>query len=509
VAIKSRRSLVLVILGIGAIAIVLSTAVPALARMGGGHSYGGGRGGGGGGYGGGGGGGGDLIFFLIRLCFHWPQVGIPLLLIVVAFWFFSSNTKSRRYSNSIERSLPPRPAFEIQALRVSLAQLREKDPIFSRVLFLDFARVLYTRYHEGRGTAGDEPSGVRPFLSGDLWEQLERQRSLRGEGAIREVKDVVIGSASIERIEVSGEWANVSVRFVANYTHVFDGGTPEAPFYVEERAFFRRKAAARSKGPDEMRSLHCPGCGSPVAVDSKGLCAHCGRANKPGEDQWELRSLDRLIMNNRDAFEKTPPDQRTNSPALPLVMDPGLDAGRRDLIARDPSFSPQAFETHVKTVFADLQKAWSSLDWEPTRSMQTESLYNTNLFWIERFRRQRRRNVLDDAEVQQIFPVKFERDAFYDIITVRIRAQGHDYTVDAQGDVIGGSRTRVVDFREYWTFVRRQIDAEGPKEEHCPNCGAPVPGAQSQECPFCGGLLHSAEFDWTLAFIDQEQAYMG
>src|SRR5437868_15062632 len=64
---------------------------PAEARVGGGHSFSGGRGGGGGG----GGGGGDLIFFLIRMLFYYPQIGVPVLILVIAFFIYSSYQKSR------------------------------------------------------------------------------------------------------------------------------------------------------------------------------------------------------------------------------------------------------------------------------------------------------------------------------------------------------------------------------------------------------------------------------
>ena len=39
-------------------------------------------------------------------------------------------------------------------------------------------------------------------------------------------------------------------------------------------------------------------------------------------------------------------------------------------------------------------------------------------------------------------PVKIKEDAFYISITLRIGAQGYDYTVDDSGRVVSGSKTQ-------------------------------------------------------------------
>ena len=510
---------------------------PALARMGGGHSFGGG------GYSSGGsrgGGGGDdalvgllleIVFrLLFELCIHYPEVGIPLVLILVGGYlslqFFGGTGASSRSVNHLRSTVPQGPPPRARNMSKAIENLRQTDPNFSRVLFLDFARLLYTRYHEARGVKTGSVEPLRPFVYHGLIFQLENQRSHESPMACNEVKDVIVGSAAIDSLDVSNDRAVAQVLFITNYTNVdLDG--KETPYYVEERASFRRNARVVSPGPDKMRSLHCPSCGSPVQCDERGVCAHCGQPAKPGESQWELYSISVNKRQHRDAFDCSTPESRQAMPPKPLVMDPDRNVGMRDLAARDPSFTMQDFEGKVKEVFLELQSAWSNLDWEKTRPLQTKSLYQTNLFWIERFRRRRWCNRLDDPTLLKVFPVKIEKDAFYDTITVRITAMGKDYTLNENNEVISGSKSVPVEFREYWTFIRRtgfcaaeakdeamaddfSGGQDGAKEaQHCPNCGAPVPDAAAQECPYCGSVIESSEFDWTLAFIDQEGAYLG
>src|SRR5689334_1762101 len=84
-------------------------ALPALlyARAGGGQSY---SGSGSGGHGGGGGGGGgdveglfELLYYVLRFCFYYPKIGIPLLLVVIAFAFYIWRAGKEGYISSVIR----------------------------------------------------------------------------------------------------------------------------------------------------------------------------------------------------------------------------------------------------------------------------------------------------------------------------------------------------------------------------------------------------------------------
>ena len=85
-----------------------------------------------------------------------------------------------------------------------------------------------------------------------------------------------------------------------------------------------------------------------------------------------------------------------------------------------------------------------------------------------------------------------------------------DYTVDAQGKVVCGSKNRARRFTEYWTFIRRRGVAESGKgNENCPNCGAALKINLAGVCEYCGGKVTSGNFDWVLSRIEQDEAYAG
>jgi hypothetical protein len=108
-------------------------------------------------------------------------------------------------------------------------------------------------------------------------------------------------------------------------------------------------------------------------------------------------------------------------------------------------------------------------------------------------------------------PVKIKEDSFYNAITLRIYAQGLDYTIDSTGRIVAGSRDRLRKWSEYWTFIRNRNakPAEARTDLSCPNCGAALRVNATGICEFCGGKITSGEFDWVLSKIEQDESYMG
>jgi hypothetical protein len=121
------------------------------------------------------------------------------------------------------------------------------------------------------------------------------------------------------------------------------------------------------------------------------------------------------------------------------------------------------------------------------------------------------RNVVDQAAVTAIEPVKILEDAFYQGITLRIWAQGFDYTVDESGRIVSGSNKSLRQWSEYWTFIRNKQakSGEAHTDLNCPNCGSPLRVNASGICEFCGGKITSGEFDWVLSKIEQDESYSG
>ena len=162
-------------------------------------------------------------------------------------------------------------------------------------------------------------------------------------------------------------------------------------------------------------------------------------------------------------------------------------------------------------IFNELQAAWSTLNWERARPHETDNIFQMHQYWIDAYKRQGLRNVVDQVAVSAMQPVKILEDAYYHAITLRIWAQGYDYTIDQNGKVVAGSKTNLRHWTEYWTFIKNRQAKPAPAQPNlnCPNCGAPLKVSATGICEFCGGKITSGEFDWVLSKIEQDESYSG
>ena len=115
-----------------------------------------------------------------------------------------------------------------------------------------------------------------------------------------------------------------------------------------------------------------------------------------------------------------------------------------------------------------------------------------------------------DVRVSAVQLARIQMDAYYTAITVRIAASMLDWTENAAGDVVGGSKGQPKRFSEYWTFVRTAGSPHAPREnvDSCPSCGAPLDRVgEGGVCGYCEAKITSGDFDWVLAAIDQDDVY--
>lgn len=395
----------------------------------------------------------------------------------------------------------------------SLEDLVHHDPNFSQVLFLDFAYTLYARLQEARGNG--DLAKFQPYLGGRALHRLERLG--RGTGRLTDVTGVIVGGARIESIRIRGRHVLIDVAFETNYTEHRDstGGSdsiaftgPETAFYCEETWTFERSLDVLSPAPSHIGSIGCPNCGAPLEATESQACPHCNEVTLPGAFHWSVVGIK---GHHRDS---QPPTLTTSAPErgtdLATIIDPHYDVDREQLLASSSDFSWQHAHARFEHIFHELQQAWTTLAWERSRPFETDQLFQTHLFWIEEYKRQQLRNVLEDVQVEDVLPVKISQDAFYDAITVRIFASMKDSTVDIDGRLVCGDPNRSRRFSEYWTFVRHRGIAESNKtNDSCPNCGAPLKINMSGVCEFCEGNIGSGEFDWVLSRIEQDDVYAG
>ncbi len=501
----SRRGWFWLATGVAVLVVLFVAFDPAeaWARVGGGQSYGGGRSSSSSSSGGGGGD-ADLVFFLIWLCIEHPVVGIPLTLIVIGVVAVKYWMRHRWGEGNVHR-----PAQE-RVLRgprrgpvVDVRGLQRSDANFSVPAFLDFAQVVYARCHQAR--AGGSQDAVAAYLSQPAASAL-RQRSQ----GVSEVRDVIFGTTRLVRAGVRGQQAEVVVHFESNLTEQRGGEARQV--LVTERWTFRKKAGSLSPSPARLVALACPSCGNPAETRPDGRCVHCDTPIGAGQALWQVAEV---ALISQEPIKPPPLALFTGEERgtrLPTILDPMLGAQLRGFQTRYPDFQLESFRQRVRDIFLQLQQAWTEGRWEKARALQTDHLYQSHRYWMERYRRFGLRNVLEQVQVLDITLAKLTADAFYESVTVRIKARMVDYTVDKQGKVVGGAKGKARSFTEYWTFIRTAGKTTARQGDllHCPSCGAPLDKlSQTGVCGYCDAKIASGAHDWVLSSIEQDEAYQG
>lgn len=499
-------------LGLITIGWLLLSRIEILARVGGGQGYGGG-------------GGGDddggaiawIIFEIIRLLIYltieYPLIGIPLDIVVICaviYYFVRKGKKGPTTFTSVSTSSTLGLASPGDQLNVaaSFDRLRRFDPNFSEIVFTDFVYTLYAKAHHARGHGAKELHQLSPYLS-----EVARKSLLQlNPPELKEVKGIIIGAMQVASVRgLDTPVVNVTLEFDSNYTEVvsINNRLEEMTYYIRERWLFERQRDLLSPTPAQATALHCPRCGAALQKDTTGACAFCGVRIESGEFQWYVRQI--TLLHREPKGPLLTSDVPEVGADYPSIVQPGFENIRAAFEKNNPSFSWGRFQHRARLIFDELQAAWSSLAWERARPHETDNLFQMHQYWIDAYRRQKLRNALDQCAITAMQPVKIKEDAFYISVTLRIGAQGYDYTVDAEGRVVSGSKTILRRWSEYWTFIRnRQAPPTAAGVDlNCPNCGAPLKVNAAGVCQFCGGKITSGEFDWVLSKIEQDESYAG
>jgi hypothetical protein len=502
--------------------VLVLLAVDVFGRVGGGHSYGGGRSSGGSRGGSGGGGSGDggaivwLIFEAIRLLIYltieYPLIGIPLDIVVFGGIIYFVRQRGKRMTSgfsSMAAAVQQAAANSPEMVSRSFERLKKFDPNFSEIVFTDFCYALYGKAHDARGGGQSKLDLFSPYLS----ESARNSLLQRNPPGLQEVKGIIVGAMRVDDVQgLDTPQVQIQLNFESNYTEVTkrDGQPPaEMTYYVTEEWELERKRDVLSPPPAQATALHCPRCGAPLQRDTVGACAFCGTKIDSGEFQWYVRTI-RLVTKEARGPMLTSDVEEVGTD-YPSVVQPNFAAIRAEFERNNPQFSWEQFQERARLIFNELQAAWSSMNWERARPHETDNIFQMHQYWIDAYRRQKLRNVVENAAVTAIQPVKIQEDAFYQGITLRMWAQGLDYTIDESGRIVSGSNRNLRQWSEYWTFIRNKQakSAEARTDLNCPNCGSPLRVNASGVCEFCGGKITSGEFDWVLSKIEQDESYSG
>lgn len=494
--------------GLAVAAAIALIALEAAARPGGGQGYSGGGGGGfsGGGSSGGGDGAGMLLYLLLRLVIEFPALGLPLLIVLVAFVFWRIYQSSALRQESFLGGETHADASGPRRRPATLAKLRERDPLFSAILFEDFVYALYARAYAARSDPA-QMAALAPYIN-----ESARATLLKREPSGVRIDGVVIGAMRVCNVKVRGEPGEKSVvelEFEANFTaHQTSGPTGH---YVRERWQLERYTHLQSKPPEAVQEFRCPNCGAAFTSSGDDRCSFCHQQVGEGRFDWSVKHV-RLMEQQRRPPALTA-DHAEQGTDAPTIADPQVQAQHAAMLTEDPSAAPERIEQRLRAIYRELNAAWSARDLRPARPFVSDALFNYLGYWIAAYKQQGLRNVLEQMEISRVTIVKLSRDRHFDAITVRLWASGLDYTVrDADGQRVSGNARRKRAYSEYWTLIRGATVRGAPTagDGGCPSCGAPLDRvSMAGNCEYCGAHLTRGEFDWVLSKIEQDDSYTG
>lgn len=142
-------------------------------------------------------------------------------------------------------------------------------------------------------------------------------------------------------------------------------------------------------------------------------------------------------------------------PSPPAVNENPADAGISQIQMTDRDFDPRHFVEVASDVFFKVQAGWMRRDLASYRHLLGEQLAQEYENHFEEMRQNGHINKLESIAVRGVEIVEAGSDGREDFVTVRFSANLLDYTVnDKTGELISGSMTEPVKFREDWTWAR-------------------------------------------------------
>jgi hypothetical protein len=452
----------------------------------------------------GGGGGGALVWLLINLVFNYPQVGIPLIIIVIVFFVLraraASNQTSEGWASQDFSSVAFQPQQEMVPVaattgvpRRALDRVRETDPEFSIVLFEDFLYTLYAEMMRARGQQG--AMALSAYLSPAVQQVLVAK-------SLSQVSGIVIGAMRVFALDRTETSWRVTLDFEANLTE------GNQRLYVVDRVHVERSLGAKSRPANRSRTLDCPNCGAPLNNVRGDVCSYCKKQVGMGRFDWNVVYFERLRSENRGPMLTS--DVEEEGTDMPTVVDPMAQGELANLRQRDPSFDWNAFTQRVALTFAEMQTGWSARDLSNVRPFVSDNLFQSQAYWIDLYVQARARNITEGAHITRIDLANVLSDKHFDAITIRMFATSTDYTISDDGKLLSGSKSRQRAYSEYWTFIRG-AGKVGPTKTtpNCPNCGAPLNVNQAGTCEYCKVKVTTGEFDWVLSRVEQDDSYTG
>jgi predicted lipid-binding transport protein (Tim44 family) len=142
-------------------------------------------------------------------------------------------------------------------------------------------------------------------------------------------------------------------------------------------------------------------------------------------------------------------------PPTPVIGENLVDDGVGQIMETDRDFDPAHFKEVASDVFFQVQAGWMRRDLESYRHLLGDQLAREYEEHFAEMRSKGQINKLESIAVRTIEIVQAGSDGREDFVTVLFTANLLDYVVDDKsGELVSGSMTTPVKFKEEWTWAR-------------------------------------------------------
>ena len=469
--------------------ILLTFAMGAYARAGGGQSYGGGGGSSSGG--GGGDGLGIIVYLLIRLCIEQPCIGIPLVIIIIIVSIVLKKKRvSKQYSTIQQagnRNLNQRQ--DSRARQNALSSLTSRDQGFSESAFLEKVKKAFNEVQQA--WSDQDLSQIKRFISDGVIERFSLQIHMQKVLGVRNLmEDVHVLSAEITSVESDSHFDTIHVKFTAKAkdsdVDINTGRKVRTNYdgtFVEYWSFLRKPGAQTLEGRGLVEGV-CPNCGATLELSESGSCAYCDAVITSGEFDWVLAEITQSVEWSTSAGPESIP-------------------GYTSMIASDPGFNVQSIEDTASVVFWRYIKSYFDNRANPVRKVASESFTENLERRIAQTRDGDSHLYFKDAAVGTVEVQDIEQVGEFDRVNVLVKWSAENGWLEKNGKPKGAGPKTIRP--QIFTLIRKHgvktLVSQGLHSAHCPGCGAPYTGEEGGACQYCGRPLNDGSGSWVLEEI--------
>lgn len=470
--------------------LLVQLCLPAWGRAGGGDQYT--PGGGDSGYSGGSGSGGDdlgLIWFLLRLAFDYPVIGVPLLVLFVVVVLMRNNSArgtplvtERGMTRTIVQGLA---AQQSQRMGDAAQRIRQRDAGFDEQSFLARAGDAFRKIQQA--WSGQDMAPARAFISDGVMERFAIQIEMQKAAGIRnDMTAVNVLDAAIVEAESDAHFDTLHVRIRANAVDtkvsLADGrrvsGSGQMEPFTEVWTFLRRPGAQTLARPGLLEG-YCPSCGAPLNIADAAQCGSCKAWVNSGQYDWVLSEI------TQDSEWAV----RGSGAAVP---------GFTALAQRDALLNTQALEDRASVAFWRWQRALAQ---NKPAALLPVALPGYCEAWAQDA--QARRWRYEDAAVGAVevraLQTAQDSNTGMELAHVAVRWSGLQF--DTASGAAGGQQ-----LREHVFVLGRRPEARTDQDAglnscRCPNCGAPPASRDEPKCTYCGTPFNDGSRQWVITAI--------